>query len=125
VLFDLEGDGDLDIVTNDFHSPPMVLVSDLTERRPTRFLKVRLMGDPAQGSNRDAIGARVTVRAGGRTLIQWNHGRSGYLSGSLVPLYFGLGEAGAVDAVEVTWPSGEESTMEGPLTVNQTLVIEQ
>lgn len=123
VLLDLEGDGDLDIVTNDFDSPPMVLVSDLTDRTAVQYLKVQLVGDPAKGSNRDAFGAKVTVRAGGRTFTQWHDGRSGYLSGSRMPLYFGLGAAGSIDAVEVTWPSGETTTVEGPMTVNRALVV--
>lgn len=63
VLFDLDGDGDLDIVTNDFGSEPLVLVSDLTERTEIHFLQIRLVGTRA---NRGGLGARVTVRTGWR-----------------------------------------------------------
>ena len=44
MIFDLDGDGDLDIVTNEFNSAPQVLVSDLAQQRPIRWLKVALAG---------------------------------------------------------------------------------
>ena len=64
MIFDLDNDGDLDIVTNDFNSEPMVLVSNLADRKQIHFLKVHLTGTK---SNRDGLGARVTVRAGSAT----------------------------------------------------------
>ena len=64
VLFDLDGDGDLDIVTNDFNSEPMVLVSNLSERKQVRYLEVALVGSR---SNRDGLGARV----GGSAYANW------------------------------------------------------
>ena len=91
VMFDLDGDGDLDIVTNDFNSAPQVLVSDLAQRRQIHWLKVALVGTV---SNRNGLGATVRVSAGGRVLTQWNDGKSGYLSQSVLPLYFGLGDDG-------------------------------
>ena len=74
-IFDLDNDGDLDIVTNDFNSAPQVLISDLAERRPIHWLKVKLTGTT---SNRDGLGATVRVTAGGRTLMRFNDGKSGY-----------------------------------------------
>jgi hypothetical protein len=122
-IFDLDDDGDLDVVTNDFNSPPMVLVSDLAERRPVHRLQVRLEGTR---SNRSGIGAVVRVRAGGRTLTQVLDGKTGYLAQGLVPLYFGLGEAETVDAVEVTWPSGAEQVVEAPaIGDGRTLVVRE
>jgi enediyne biosynthesis protein E4 len=123
VIFDLDDDGDLDIVTNDFNSEPMVLISDLAQKRPgLRYLKIRLRGT---ASNRDGLGARVQVKAGGRTLTQWNDGKSGYLSQSSMPLYFGLGEAKKVDSVVVTWPSGKKQTVAGPKMNGEIEVVEK
>ena len=118
VLFDLDGDGDLDIVTNDFNSPPQILISDLAQRRAIHWIAVALTGT---ASNRDGLGAAIRVHAGGRTLAQWHDGKSGYLSQSAMPLYFGLGEAATVDRVEVDWPSGRRQVVTTGLTANSTL----
>jgi hypothetical protein len=120
VVFDLDNDGDLDIVTNDFNSAPQVLVSNLSARRPIHWLKVKLVGTV---SNRDGLGAFVRVTSGGRTLTKYNDGKSGYLSQSSLPLYFGLGEAGTVDRVEVDWPSGSKQVVTQGLRANQVLQI--
>jgi hypothetical protein len=104
VIADLDNDGDLDIVTNDFNGVPQVLVSNLRERRAIHWLKVRLEG---RRSNRNGIGAVVTVVAGdGTRQVRPVDGKSGYLSQSDLPLYFGLGANDKVTAVEVRWPSG-------------------
>jgi len=121
VIFDLEQDGDLDVVTNDFNTGPMVLVSDLAERKPDlRYLAVRLKGT---ASNRDGLGAIVRVTAGGRTLTQFHDGQSGYLSQSSLPLYFGLGDAESVDEISVEWPRGDRQVLRGPLDPNRTVSI--
>ena len=120
VLFDLDQDGDLDLITNDFNSEPQVLVSDLAQRRTIHWLKVALTGTT---SNRNGLGATVRVVAGGRTLTQWNDGKSGYLSQSVLPLYFGLGPATTVDRVEVDWPSGRKQVVTNGLKANSTLRV--
>ena len=107
-IFDLDNDGDLDIVTNDFGSEPQILVSNLSERHPIHWLAVKLTGT---ASNRDGLGARVRVIAGGRTLTKFSDGKSGYLSQSDLPLYFGLAEATKIDRVEVDWPSGRKQVV--------------
>jgi len=120
VIFDLDGDGDLDIVTNDFGSEPMVLVSDLAERKAIHWLKVVLVGTT---SSRNGLGAIVRVVTGGQTHARQNDGKSGYLSQSVLPLYFGLGEATSVDRVEVDWPSGRKQVVTQGLRENDTLRI--
>ena len=121
VVFDLDGDGDLDIVTNEFNARPQVLVSDLAQTRKIHWLAVRLAGTR---SNRDGLGARVVVHAGDDTYTQVHDGKSGYMAHSSLPLYFGLGAAAAVDRVEVTWPSGEVQTLDGDgLAIDRTLEI--
>jgi hypothetical protein len=120
VIFDLEGDGDLDIVTNELHDRPMVLVSDLAQRRPVSWLAVRLQGTR---SNRNGLGAEVAVTAGGRTQTRLLDGASGYLSHSVLPLYFGLERATAVDRIEVRWPNGERQVVQGPIAAGRTLDV--
>ena len=110
VIFDLDGDGDQDIVTNEFNSEPMVLVSDLAERKPINYLKLKLKGER---SNRDGLGARVTLQTEARSYTRVHDGKSGYLSQSRLPLYFGLGNASLVERIEVIWPSGERQIIFG------------
>jgi hypothetical protein len=120
-IFDLDGDGDLDIVTNEFGDVPQVLVSNLSEQSPDlNHLKIRLRGT---GSNRDGLGTKVTLRAGGMTLTQVNDGQSGYLSQSSLPLYFGLGTADKIDEIKVVWPGGKTSDVPGDLKVNDTIEV--
>jgi enediyne biosynthesis protein E4 len=120
VIFDLDNDGDLDIVTNDFNSEPQVLVSDLAQVKQIHWIKVILTGT---SSNRDGLGATVRVHAGGQAYTKYNDGKSGYLSQSVLPLYFGLGDATKIDRIEVQWPSGRKQALTDGLTVNQTLRI--
>ena len=119
-IFDLDGDGDLDIVTNDFNSAPMVLVSDLSQRKPLHWIAIALAGTT---SNRDGLGAVVRVHAGGRILTKYHDGKSGYLSQSALPLYFGLGDAERIDRIEVDWPSGRKQVETEQLQVNRTRKI--
>jgi len=115
VIFDLDGDGDLDIVTNEFNAAPMVLVSNLSEKTRLHYVEVKLTGTT---SNRDGLGAVVKVIAGGSTYTKVYDGNSGYLSHSIYPLYFGLGAADAIDSLEVVWPSGKKQTVHAPIKMN-------
>ncbi len=120
VMFDLDDDGDLDIITNDLNSEPQVFISDLAQRKHIRWLKVVLVGTV---SNRNGLGATVRVHAGGQTYMKYNDGKSGYLSQSVLPLYFGLGDAAKIDSVEVVWPSRQKQVLTTGLEENKTLRI--
>jgi len=120
VIFDLNNDGALDIVTNDFNSEPMVLISDLAQVKKIHWLKVVLIG---KKSNRNGLGAWVRLQADGRTQTRYVDGKSGYLSQSVLPLYFGLGDATKIDRIEVDWPSGRKQVLSKGLHQNQTLRI--
>jgi enediyne biosynthesis protein E4 len=122
VVFDMDDDGDLDIVTNDFNSSPMVLVSNLQEQHDIHYLKLVLNGSK---SNRDGLGAICRVKVGDQAMTMVHDGKSGYLSQSQMPLYFGLGEADHADQITIEWPSGIQQVLEGPLSSNQTLVINE
>lgn len=119
-IVDIDGDGDLDIVTNDFNDRPQILISNLAEKKAIHFLKVQLTG---VHGNRDGLGATVRVHVGNRTLLQCNDGKSGYLAQSSVPLYFGLGETSSVDWVEVLWPSGRAQRLTTGIPVNGLLRV--
>jgi hypothetical protein len=120
VILDLENDGDLDIITNEMNDRPQVLVSNLSERRKINFLKIKLAGT---ASNRDGLGTTVKVRAGPATLTQFHDGKSGHLAQSSTPLYFGLGNATAVDRIELNWPSGKKQIIETGIPLNTVFTI--
>lgn len=121
-MIDLDNDGDLDIVTADFNDRPQVLMSDLSAKKSMHFLKVKLVGAK---SNRDGLGALVKVTAGGATSTQPYDGKSGYLSQSSIPLYFGLGETPSVERVEVLWPSGTKQVITENIPSNQVLTVKE
>jgi enediyne biosynthesis protein E4 len=122
VAVDLDNDGDLDLVTNEFNGRPRVLVSDLAQRHRVHFLAVRLRGTR---SNRDGLGSRVTVvLPDGRRLLKSADGKSGYLSQSDLPLYFGLGGADHADRIEVVWGgSGRTQSIAGPIAAGQLMTV--
>lgn len=120
-ILDLDGDGDLDIVTNEFGAAPQVLVSDLAQTHRIHPLRVVLRGTR---SNRQGIGARVAViLPGGRQILKLMDGKSGYLSQSDLPLYFGLADADHAASIEVVWPSGRRSRVRGPIPAGQVIEV--
>ena len=99
---DYDEDGDIDIVVNDLDGPPMLLRND-GGSKAGHWISLRLVGTK---SNRNAIGARVTLTAGGLTQIDEVRGGDSYLSHSDRRLHFGLGTATKIDSVTIRWPSG-------------------
>ena len=98
---DVNNDGNIDILLLNVGEPPSLLLNHgVAGNHRVLF---RLIGTK---SNRAAIGARVTVRAG--KLVQFNEVRGGasYLSQNDLRLHFGLGKESILDSVEVQWPSG-------------------
>ena len=120
---DLDDDGDLDMILNNFNSPAVVYRNNM-ERLNNHWLKVRLIGDPKQGTNRDAIGARIIVSTpkGGR-LWREVHSSVGYLSMYPKQQHFGLGEAATV-TVTVEWPNGKTSVFKD-VQADQAYLIKQ
>jgi len=119
VLVDFDQDGDLDIITAEFGTEPLVLVSDLTDKTEVNSIRVDLTGTK---SNRSGFGATVAVKAGGSTYTQVMDGKSGYVSQSDSPLYFGLADASEVDSITVSWPSGATQTVAGPIAADNSIV---
>jgi len=117
---DYDNDGDLDILVSTNGGPARLLRNDGGNRN--RFLRVRTVGTR---SNRDGIGARVTVTtAGGGKL--WGLVRTGssYCSQSELPLTFGLGSATGPNRVEVAWPSGRVDVLTD-VPANSTITVEE
>ena len=105
---DWDGDGDLDLWMR-FRSGPQLRFLRSDSRRASQsnagggahFLELQLIG---RSCNRDAIGAVVTVYAGGRAIKRQVVAGDGYLSQSSKMLHFGLGDISRIDKVELRWP---------------------
>jgi hypothetical protein len=85
------------------------------------FLTVRTTGT---ASNREGLGARVTVKSGAVTLSRTVKSGSSYLSQSQLPVTFGLGPASSVERVDVEWPSGRKDALSN-IRTNQTITIQE
>ena len=106
---DLDGDGDEDLLFTQAGGSPLLLRND----RPAggRWVRLKLVGTRA---NRDALGATVQLKAGGKTQWRTVTANRGYLSSSALPLTFGLGDAAAVESIEVVWPGGQRQSVPAP-----------
>ena len=98
---DLDNDGDLDVVILNSRREPTILRNDSTGAN--HWLQVQLRGTT---SNRDGIGARVTVTAGDLTQIDEVHSGRSYQSDFGKRLQFGLGRRSKVDQIQVNWIGG-------------------
>ena len=74
------------------------------------------------GGNPDAIGAAVTVTAGGVEQTKLVNPTRGYLTQVELPLSFGLGDAEEIDSVRVVWPDGSERTLTDVIADNAVVV---
>jgi hypothetical protein len=116
---DYDNDGDLDILVINLDDRPTLLRNE--GNNGNHWLTLKLVGTK---SNRDAIGARVTVTAGNRVQIAEVRSGGSYLSHNDSRVHFGLGEATRVKRLEVRWPSGGVETWED-LQGDQVLVLRE
>ena len=103
---DIDNDGALEIAINNQNEPPSLLKDQTTP--PGHWIILNLVGTR---SNRSAIGARVAVTANGRTQIDEVRSGGSYLSQNDLRLHFGLGNATAIDLIEIHWPSGTRQVL--------------
>jgi len=116
---DYDNDGDPDVAINNIGSPAVLLRNDGGNRN--RSLSLRLVG---RSGNRDGIGARVRVTAGGTTRTAEKRSSGGYLSQNDPRLLFGLGGSAKADRVEVAWPSGKTQNLEN-VPAGRTVTVEE
>jgi hypothetical protein len=98
---DLWNDGRMSAVISNMNAPPMLLVNDL--RNINHWIAFRTVGGK---SNRDGIGAKITLKAGARIFVDEVRSGSSFISNSDIRVHFGLGAVTRVDSVQVRWPSG-------------------
>ena len=118
-IADVDDDGDSDAIVIDMDGPPRLLENQ--SLRAGHWISVRPLGT---ASNRDGIGARVSVTAGYRTWTREMRTTQGLYSSHDPRLHFGLGPVTGVEKVEVTWPSGRKSVVEKP-EMDRVLVVRE
>jgi hypothetical protein len=99
---DLDNDGDVDLVVTNNGGPLEVLRNNVGRDR--HALEVQVIG---VRSNRNGIGARVTITARGRTQMREVKSGSSYLGQNDLRVHFGLADATRVERIDVRWPTGE------------------
>ncbi len=99
---DIDGDGDLDVVLTQVGGTPLLLRND--QQLGHHWLRLKLVGSQA---NHDAIGAEVTLKAGGITQCRQVMPTRSYLSQSELPVTFGLGNADHIEELTIKWPGGD------------------
>jgi hypothetical protein len=104
---DLWNDGRLEAVVNNLSELPLLLVNEAANAN--HWLGLHLLGT---ASNRDAIGARVTLHGTKRAWVDEVRSGSSYSSSSDLRLHFGLGAETKLTSIEVRWPNGEREQFE-------------
>jgi hypothetical protein len=113
---DIDNDGDLDVLMTTNGGPALLFRNDSTANHS---LRVKLVGTK---SNRDGIGAVVTVASGGDRQSQMLRSGSSYLSASELVLTFGMDASPQPAAIEIRWPAGEVERISG-VASDQTVTI--
>ncbi|HME35928.1 MAG TPA: CRTAC1 family protein [Candidatus Sulfotelmatobacter sp.] len=103
---DINNDGNVDMVVLNVGEPPSLLLNH--NASPNHRVLFKLVGTK---SNKAAIGARVTVKAG--SLVQMDEVRGGasYISQNDLRLHFGLAANEKMQEVKIRWPNGETETL--------------
>jgi hypothetical protein len=103
---DFNHDGKLDLVVTALSAPAEIWLNDSPDQN--HWLELKLQGTK---SNRDGIGARIRIAAGGENQYYSVSTASGYASSSAGPVHFGLGASKVVEEVEIRWPSGTSQVL--------------
>ncbi|EMR01704.1 VCBS repeat-containing protein [Cesiribacter andamanensis] len=120
---DLDGDGDLDLITNNIDQPAF-LYKNLTidgEKQDNNWLKIKLEGE---GGNRFGIGTKIIVPMQDQTRTLEHFPTRGYQSAVSDDLTLGAGQARVIDTLIVVWPDGRFQKLHR-VGVNQTLTLRQ
>ena len=117
---DLDGDGDIDAVVGELNGPVRVLRN---QRAGGHHLVVALRDGRPGAGNRHALGAKVALTQGARTLTRWVFGGGGFQSASTTDAHFGLPSADPV-RLDVTWPDGRRQAVEG-VAVDRRVTVER
>jgi hypothetical protein len=118
-FLDYDNDGAIDIAVNNQNDPPTLLHN--MGKNTRHWITIHTVGTR---SNRDGIGARIAVTAGGHRHIDEVRSGGSYISQNDMRVHFGLGQATRIDVLEIRWPSGVTDKL-GNLPADKFLTIEE
>lgn len=118
-LGDYDNDGDIDIYIMNLDSHGMLLRNN--QGNQNNWITLNLIG---QSSNRDGVGSRIKIIAGGKVQTAQKKSTTGYLSQNDSRVHFGLAKNDVVDRLEIKWPSGKFQVLEN-LKANQILTVKE
>ncbi len=112
---DLDGDGDVDLIVTNNNTAPFVLRNVAADEAGHHRIVLALDGP---GGRADAEGARVTIKAGGKTFAREIVSGGSYASHSSTELVIGLGNTSVIESLSIRWPGGE-TTQHADLAIDQ------
>lgn len=115
---DLDNDGDLDLVLNNVNQPSMIY-ENTTNSAENGYLKVKFEGPE---NNKFGIGAKVILKAEGKTFVKENYTNRGFQSSIEPNLLFGLGKITEIEELTVIWPDGNAQYL-GKIKSNRTFIL--
>ena len=116
---DLNSDGLIDVIVTNLGEPPTVLLNtSVTKNQSVTFKLIQ------NGKNKDAIGARITLKTDRRSMMQAVEAGASYLSQNDFRLHFGLGSGEKIQSAEVRWSDGKTETITD-IATNRILTVMQ
>jgi enediyne biosynthesis protein E4 len=114
---DIDNDGDIDLLVTNNGGAAEILRN--TGGNARNAVEIRVVGTR---SNRDGLGARLTITAGGRTQVREIKSGSSYLGQNDLRAHVGLGEAARIDRIDVRWPAGQTESIRD-VAANQVVTV--
>lgn len=116
-MADLDGDGDMDLVTNNIDQPASLYINKLDKK--SNYLKVKFNFTP---KNRFGIGTKAYSYHNGNLQFKELFPTRGFQASSEPMVHFGYGNAQKVDSLKIVWPDRTYQVLKD-VSVNQTLTL--
>ena len=116
---DLDNDGDLDIVVNNYFDPACIYKNNASETATNNFIRFKFEG---QKNNKSGLGTKVTLHSNDGIQYQELQVTRGFQSCVEPLLHFGIGPKTSIDSVTVEWPDGKTQNLTNVLA-NQTKIV--
>jgi hypothetical protein len=117
IYLDLDQDGDLDIITNNFGETAGIYKNTTDNSKNYISLDFEY-----KGANKEGIGLKAIVYTDGKHQLKQMFKSRGFLSAIDSKLHYGIGDASAIDSIQIIWPNNEFQTIKSP-KINQNLIV--